>query len=527
MKIKKIYIPLLLGAVAALGIFVGDMLDFDGSSSGLLAKNERKVKLNKLIDYIEYEYVDDVNTDSIVSVTVNGILDQLDPHSVYIPQEDKKRLEESMKGDFVGIGISYYPVQDTITVIKSIKGGPSYKAGIRGGDRILYADDVPLFGKDFNQDIVSATLKGQIGSTVDLRIKRPGQEKLIPITVGRGTVPLKSVQASYMLTDNLGYIKIDRFAESTHDEFVAALNTLKSQGATQLALDMRDNSGGFVYPAERIADEFLEDGKLIVYTQNKTGKKIYTYAKDEGLFEDGEVFVLINENTASAAEILTGALQDNDKGLIVGRRSFGKGLVQREMDLGDGSAVRLTIARYYTPTGRSIQRPYEEGKEAYYNDYKNRYDNGELRSLDSIQVADSLKFTTPLGKIVYGGGGITPDVFVPKNVDYEMEHLSFVLRSGYMDLHVFELLEKDRVYYNGLTQASFISGFEVSDAMVEDFLYFTKARGISLKVSKYTDAFKKYLKASIAQQLYGSGIFEKMINEEDPDIQKIITLSTS
>jgi carboxyl-terminal processing protease len=328
-----------------------------------------------------------------------------------------------------------------------------------------------------------------------------------------------------MLTTQLGYIKINRFAESTHKEFTEALLKLKKQGATQLALDLRNNPGGYISSAEKIVDEFLEDEKLILYTKNKTGKISKTFARDDGIFEEGEVFILINENSASASEIVAGALQDNDKGLIVGRRSFGKGLVQREMSLGDGSAVRLTIARYYTPTGRSIQKPYSLGDKAYFEEYLERYENGELRSADSIKVADSLKFRTPLGKVVYGGGGIIPDVFVPKNIDYEIEHLNYVTRSGYMRMFVFELLDKNRAYYNSLSQVTFNEEVNISDEIIEDFISFAKVRGINLRAQKYRTAYKRYLKATLAGQLFGNNASERMINRDDEMVKKVIELS--
>jgi len=526
MTVNKKYIPLLLGLGIALGIFLGSKLNFGQSDTALFTPtNTKKEKLNKLIDYIDYEYVDAINTDSIVDVTVNGILDNLDPHSVYIPPEELQEIEENLKGDFVGIGISFYPYQDSVAVIQAIEGGPSARVGIKGGDRIVSADGIQLFGKNLSDDSLSRILKGKIDTPVTLKIKREGVDHLIDYKVTRGRVPISSVVASYMLSEELGYIKINRFAESTYDEFKQALKQLQKQGATQLALDLRDNPGGYISSAERIADEFLSDDKLILFTKNKTGKIAKTFAQGGGLFEDGEVFILINENSASASEIVAGALQDNDKGLIIGRRSFGKGLVQREMDLGDGSAVRLTIARYYTPTGRSIQRSYKEGNQAYFNDYLERYENGELRSADSIKVADSLRFTTPLGKVVYGGGGIVPDVFIPKNTDYEIEHLNYVLRSGYMSRFIFEELEKDRPYYNGLNEEQFKNEVFISEEIVEDFLSFAKQRGISLRARTYRNEYKRYLKATMAQQLFGNNAFEQMVNQDDPIVAKVLSIS--
>lgn len=525
MSKKKKYTPLLFAVGIAFGILLGSKLNFGQSDTTLFASNSKKEKLNRLIDYIDYEYVDTVDTDSIVDVTVNGILDNLDPHSVYIPPNELEEIEENMKGDFVGIGISFYPYKDSIAVIRSIEGGPSNSVGIRGGDRIVFADNIPLFGNGISDDSLSGILKGKIDTPVQLKIKREGESELLTYNVRRGRVPLRSVVASYMVNEELGYIKINRFAESTYVEFRKALKELKKQGATQLALDLRDNPGGYISSAEKIADEFLAEDKLILFTKNKRGKINRSYAQDDGIFEDGEVFILINENSASASEIVAGALQDNDKGLIVGRRSFGKGLVQREMALGDGSAVRLTIARYYTPTGRSIQKSYDEGNKAYFQDYKNRYENGELRSADNIKIADSLKFKTPLGKVVYGGGGIIPDVFVPKNTDYEIEHLNYVLRQGYMARFIFEQLEKNRSYFNSLTEQQFKNEIVISDKIVQDFISFAKFRRINLRADVYKEEYKRYLKATMAQQLFGDNAFERMVNENDAMLKKIIDIT--
>ena len=399
---NKIYIPLLLSIACALGIFLGGRLNFD-SSDQLFSANPKKQKLNRLIDYIDYEYVDDIDTDSIVDVTVNKILENLDPHSVYIPKEEYASVNENMKGDFVGIGVSFYNVQDTIVVIQALEGGPSEQIGIKGGDRILFANGDQLFNQGVANDSLTAKLKGKENTRVTLKVFRKGLEELLTFKVKRGKVPIKSVDAAYMLTPQLGYIKINRFAETTFKEFKAALTELEKKGATQIALDLRDNPGGYLSEAINIADEFIKDDKLILFTKNKSGAIEKTFAQRKGDFENGKVFVLINENSASASEVVAGALQDNDVGTIVGRRSYGKGLVQREMALGDGSAVRLTIARYYTPTGRSIQKPYDNGNDSYFNDYLRRYKNGELKNIDSIQVDDSLKYTTP-GKLYMVAG---------------------------------------------------------------------------------------------------------------------------
>ena len=329
--------------------------------------------------------------------------------------------------------------------------------------------------------------------------------------------------AEHIIT--LGYIKINRFAESTPEEFEKALLSLKRKGARQLVLDLRGNPGGYISAAEQIADQFLKEDQLILFTKNKTGKIENAYATDEGNFESGKLYVLINENSASASEIVAGAIQDNDRGVIVGRRSFGKGLVQREMQLGDGSAVRLTIARYYTPTGRSIQRPYDAGNKAYYEDYLSRYKNGEMQSADSIAVADSLRYVTPGGNVVYGGGGIIPDVFIPKDTNYEKEAITYALRAGYMSRFIFEIIEQRRPYFNSLSYEQFQEEVSISDAQMNEFVAYLNARNLKIRIRDYKADLKRYLKAVMAQQLFGNTIFEKLVNAEDPAIIKIKALS--
>jgi carboxyl-terminal processing protease len=526
MAYQKKYLPLVLGVAIAAGIYIGGKLNFTDSPDRLFSTNSKKDKLNRLIDYIDYDYVDEINTDSIVDVTVNGILNNLDPHSVYIPKEDMERVAEEMKGDFVGIGVSFYTYKDTITVIRPIEGGPSAKAGIKGGDRIIMADGDSLFGANLQDGELVKKLKGALNSKVNLKIYRKGEPKLLNITVKRGKIPIKSVDAAYMLTEKLGYIKVNRFAESTYKEFKKGLDKLQDLGATELALDLRDNPGGFLGIAEQIVDEFLEDDKLILFTKNKRGNIENSYATRKGDFEDGKIYVLIDENSASASEIVAGALQDNDKGTIVGRRSYGKGLVQREMDLGDGSAVRLTVSRYYTPTGRSIQRPYENGNKDYYDEYFERLDSGELLDPDKIQVADSLKFVTPKGKVVYGGGGIIPDVFVPLDNSMHNETLNFLQRRGFIGYFVFEELEKDRHLYDGITKRDFIDTFEVSDDLVFAFQDYLNVRTDSkITFVAYHEEVKQFIKATLGDQLFGDGAFEEIFNQRDIMIDEVIKLS--
>ncbi|MBU2900403.1 S41 family peptidase [Maribacter sp. 6B07] len=515
--------PLIIASALALGFFIGGKLNFNDSPERLFSTNSKKDKLNRLIDYIDYEYVDDVNTDSIVDVTVNSILEKLDPHSVYISEKEMSSVADNMKGDFVGIGINFYSYHDTIAVIKTVKDGPSHAKGILPGDRILMADEDTLYGHDFPSEIIVDKLKGKEGTSVDLTVFRKSENRTFNVKVKRGIVPLKSVDAFYMLTKDMGYIKVNRFAESTYKEFKDALGKLQKRGARKLVLDLRDNPGGYLGMAEEMADEFLEDGKLILFTKNKKGKISKSFATDEGSFEDKPIYVLINERSASASEIVAGALQDNDIGTIVGRRSFGKGLVQREMALGDGSAVRLTVSRYYTPTGRSIQKTYANGTKDYYQRFTDRYHSGEMISVDSIKVADSLKFVTPKGKVVYGGGGIIPDVFVPIGSNEE-EAVDSMDNLGFISFFVFEHLDEDRERYAQYTQEEFVNDFNVDDILFEKFVEYSVDRNLRMNFYEHENSIKLFLKANIAEQLFNTNIHAKIKADEDLMLQKVLEL---
>src|SRR5690554_2012809 len=524
MEKRKILLPLWIGLALAGGVFIGSKLNFGDTAEKIFATNSKKDKLNRLIDYIEYEYVDKVNTDSIVDVTVNGILENLDPHSVYIPKGQYAQAADDMRGAFIGIGVSFYIYKDTIAVIRPIPGGPAEVAGIKAGDRIIYADGNKLFGDNVERDSITNYLKGEINSRVALQVYRPSEDKVLNLKLRRKQVPIISVDASFKLSDDLGYIKINRFSETTFKEFEIALKKLKKEGITKLVLDLRNNPGGYVSTAERVVDEFLENNKLVLITKNKNGDISKTYSTRRGDFENGQLYVLINENSASASEIVAGALQDNDIGTIVGRRSFGQGLVQREMSLGDGSAVRLTVARYYTPTGRSIQRPYGKGNKAYFEEYAKRFSNGELLHADSIQVADSLRFVTPKGKIVYGGGGIIPDIFVPKDTSLENETLQYVARSGLMSYFAFEYLDNHRDVFKGMKFESFRDDYEVSDAFANEFMAYSRLAEAHIDLSTHAGELKKALKAALAYQLFGTDEQEIIFNQDDPIILKVLEL---
>ncbi|MBF01896.1 MAG: peptidase S41 [Flavobacterium sp.] len=523
MKTNKIYFPIIIAMAVAIGLLLGNYLN-SFQDSDFLSKNTRKNKLNKLIDFIDREYVDDINTDSIVDLTVNGILENLDPHSVYISKKDLKSVTENMKGDFVGIGVNFYVYKDTVAVIKPIHNGPSERAGIKAGDRILFADNYQLFDKKIQNDSLFSKLKGEKGSTVLITVFRKTTNEKLKIKVKRDVIPIKSVDIALKVNAEIGYIKINRFAETTYDEFHKALLSLKRQGIQDLVIDLRDNGGGYLEMAVAIADELLKDKELIVKTKNKKGSEDETFATSKGDFEKGKVYVLINENSASASEILAGAIQDNDRGTIVGRRSFGKGLVQREMPLGDGSAVRLTIARYFTPSGRSIQKPYDDKADGYFNEFEKRFQSGELYEADSIKVADSLKFKTKRGRIVYGGGGITPDVFVPFEAKHGEEATLMIMQSGVVSYFVFEQLDKKRTFFNTLDFKKLKAEVIEKDDYLEAFKQYVSDSGIILNFSD-KEKIKKYLYAEFVKQLFDDNSYYEILLSEDAMIKKVLELN--
>jgi len=521
MKSKEYYLPILLFSCVALGIIIGSMINFPKRT--ISKKNASKAKIEKLIDFINDEYVDDVNSDSIVELTVNSILANLDPHSVYIPPSEQSTEAEIMKGDFVGIGVNFFMYNDTVTVVKPLENGPAAKAGIKAGDRILYADNSKLFGRKLPTDSLFRKLKGEEGSNVLLTIYRKSSNKKLKIPVVREVVPIKSVDTYLMLNKTSGYIKINRFAENTYDEFRVGLEELKKQGMSTLVIDLRDNGGGYLEKAVEVADELLKDNELIVFTKNRKGNITKTFATEEGIFETGRVYILIDENSASASEILAGAIQDNDRGIIIGRRSFGKGLVQREMDFDDGSAVRLTTSRYYTPSGRSIQKPYIKGEgEQYSHDFETRFESGELYAKDKIKVADSLKFKTKKGRIVYGGGGIVPDIFVPLEVKKGEESLAYILNSGLVSHFVFEQLDHNRNAFKGLKFQTFLAKIQQDDTYVYKFEGYLKESGLDMTLSNNKVLVKKFITAEFARQLFGENQYYQILLKDDTMLKVVL-----
>lgn len=519
---NKNNLPIYFSLATIFGIAIGVLFSGGVGNGWSIAKgNTNELKIKRLLDYIERDYVDPIDTDVLLDEAIGTMLAKLDPHSVYIPKENLQQITENLEGKFAGIGVQFRMIKDSVTVIQTIKGGPSILAGIKAGDRILMANADTLYGKNISSNAIPRFLKGPKNTPVELQVYRKTNDSLFRLKITRNDVIIKSVDLAYMMNPTLGYIKLDRFSRKSYSEFKSALRTLQSKGMKALVLDLRGNGGGYVDIANSIIDEFLEDGKLIVFTKNNKGTIQESFATKKGSFEEGDLYVLIDENSASASEIVAGALQDNDKGTIIGRRSFGKGLVQVEMNLGDGSAVRLTTARYYTPTGRSIQKPYENGsKQQYDNEYRNRIKNGELLNKDSIPIVDSLQYKTPKGRIVYGGGGIVPDIFVPIDTTSFINNFYFRTITNfafdYVDGNRKELAQK-------WTLESYVEDFEVTEGVYDAYLSKIRDARPSYATQKL---LQNYLKAAIANELYGDVGFYRIMHSSDNMLQKVLELES-
>ncbi len=478
-------------------------------------------KLSQFMRYLDQYYVDQIDTDSLATEVIQDLIKKLDPHSFYISKEELSRMAENMQGNFVGIGVSFFMVNDTVNVVRVLPGGPSKTAGILAGDRILIANQDTLYGKQLqSQDIVNI-LRGEEDSPLKLSLFRPSGQKKLLVELNRGAVPITSV-AHYLVEPKIGYIQINRFAETTAREFGKAITALKQQGMTQLILDLRNNPGGYLDAAEEIADTFLSEGKSIVMVESNKGEQEVTYATKEGAFEEGQVYVLINGESASASEVVAGALQDNDRAWILGQRSFGKGLVQQQMPLGTKEAVRLTTARYYTPTGRSIQRSYDKGNEAYYDEVQERYKTGEIADATKIPQNDSLAFTTPKGRVVYGGGGIVPDIYVANTASLDEEWSSYLLRSNLINHFVFRELDQRRKDFNGLDRETFItSALAEKERWITALKQYIKEQGVPLQLEDEelaTIAIHSYL----GLQLFDEAARLEILHRQDEFIQKAL-----
>jgi carboxyl-terminal processing protease len=478
-------------------------------------------KLGSLLYHIDRMYVDDVDNKKLVDAAIVAMLEELDPHSIYIPKEDLEEVNEPLKGNFEGVGIQFNIVRDTIYVVDAIAGGPSERLGIRAGDRVVIIDGENVAGVGFKNNDVMTRLRGKKGTKVDVGILRKGLEGPLDFTITRDKIPIYSVEASYMATPSVGYIKVSRFSATTMKEFREKLVLLEGQGMKDLILDLQGNGGGYLRTAIEMADEFLGDRKLIVYTEGRTSPREDTYATKEGLFEKGKLVVLVDEGSASASEIVSGAIQDWDRGLIVGRRSFGKGLVQRPVMLSDGSAVRLTVSRYYTPSGRSIQKSYEDGVEAYQREKIDRLGKGELTEADSIHAADTVKYFTMNKRIVYGGGGIMPDVFVPIDTSQSSAHFGQLVRKGVLNTFALAYVDANR---NRLITAykdpdAFRTAFMVDDALLAELEVYGEKEGVEQDpegLQRSRDLISIRLKGLIARDLWDTSAYWQVINADNP-----------
>lgn len=526
-KKNNVFLPIILSFVLVLGIWLGYVLSNRTNRGANVNQNyhaSTNDKINSLLDYIEYQYVDTINKKELVEKTVTSMLQSLDPHSSYIAASEFETVNEPLEGNFDGIGVEFNIIKDTIRVINPIEGGPSEKIGIRAGDKIVKVEGKNVAGVKITNKEVFDKLRGKSGTVVKVSILRSGIVKPLEFNITRDAIPLYSLDASYMVKSDVGYIKISKFAATTYDEYLKAFNELSKQGMKKLILDLRGNPGGYLNAAVDISDEFLTNGLQIVYTQGKANPKKTYKATTRGSFENNPLVVLIDEGSASASEIVAGAVQDNDRGTIIGRRSFGKGLVQDQLQLPDGSAIRLTIARYYTPTGRCIQKPYSDDKDQYYNEEYDRYTNGELLNKDSIKLDKTKTYNTPEGKTVYGGGGIMPDVFVPIDTAKTNSFLNKVFYAGAINTFAFEYADKYRAKLKEFTSAkNYIDRFEISNAILDDFYQYCSKQNINLEKAskeKTNEALKPYLKAFIGRDVFDKDAYYPIINQKDKCILK-------
>jgi carboxyl-terminal processing protease len=482
-----------------------------------------------VLTYIEKDYVDTVNSEELVEIAINTMLEKLDPHSVYIPAKDLNLANSQLEGEFDGIGIEFSIIKDTIHVVAPLSGGPSERVGLMSGDKIIKVDDKNVAGVGISNREVFEKLRGPKGSEVNLGIKRRGVEELNNFKITRDKIPQHSVDVSYMINKEIGYIKVSRFSATTYEEFKQALTNLKAQGMNKLVLDLQGNPGGYLGAAFNMADEMISGNKMIVYTDGKDSQYDTEYrARKKGIFEEGPIIILIDEGSASASEIVAGALQDNDRGLIVGRRSFGKGLVQMPIDLSDGSELRLTISRYYTPSGRSIQKPYKSGADPdYKTDILHRYEHGELFSADSIKFNDSLKFETSKGRTVYGGGGIMPDFFVPIDTNHNSEFFRNLFSNNIVKEYSLNYLESNKKNFDKMNQDQFLKNFEVTPVMLKELVRLAERSDVPYNEQEFEiskEAIKLHVKAQIARTLYGNIGFYKVFNKSNEVLNKGLKL---
>ncbi|MBI9034532.1 MAG: S41 family peptidase [Bacteroidales bacterium] len=517
-KKYRIYLPIIFSLVLILGMFLGTRLTQSGGEPNRMFSIAPVAydKIRDILNYIENDYVDTVNTEELREAAITEIITQLDPHSQYIAAQRFTEVKEEMQGNFEGIGVQFRMEKDTVAIIQVIPGGPSEKVGLLSGDRIVTIEKDTVAGVKMDTDDIVKQLKGKRGTKVNIGIFRRGEQDLIDFTIIRDIIPTYSVDASYMVTDSVGYVKLSKFSATSYTEVRDALLELKEKGMSKLIFDLRGNSGGYLGIAIHLADEFLSQDKLIVYTKGTNRPKEMNFASKAGIFENQKLIVLIDENSASASEIIAGAVQDNDRGAIIGRRSFGKGLVQEELHFQDGSALRLTVARYYTPSGRCIQKSYENGIEEYYKEFYERFHNGELESEDSIKLPDSLKYYTLNGREVYGGGGITPDIFVPLDYDAEAVYYNKILNRGVLYQFAFEYTDSHREE---------LKKYEVTKKVFNEFVAFASVKGVegdSKQIKRDQAKLEVLIKAFIGRNLYDDKAFYPIYHKIDKGIEKAL-----
>lgn len=485
-------------------------------------------KLRQVMTYIENDYVDEVNTETIVDGVIEDMLSRLDPHSVYITREDLELTQSQLQGNFEGIGIEFNIFKDTVTVVAPLSGGPSEKLGIMSGDKIVKVDGENIAGIGITNRGVVTRLRGEKGSEVKVSILRKGVSELIDFNIERDVIPQYSVDVSYMIDDETGYIKVSRFSATTFLEFKEALFKLKEKGMSKLVLDLTGNPGGYLDRAVDMADEFLADNQMIVYTEGKESKYNDSHiSRKEGEFEEGPLIVLLDEGSASASEIVAGALQDHDRALIVGRRSFGKGLVQMPIPLNDGSQLRLTISRYYTPSGRCIQKPYDDDFDAYHREYIDRFENGEVFDEGSVKVNDSLTYFTDKGREVYGGGGIVPDYFVPFDTSGNSRYMNRLFTSNTVAEYTLNYHEQNKDRLESMGLHSFLNDFEVTDVMLNDIIALAKTNDLKLNKDQFSQSkelIRMYVKAYIARSVWDNEGFYPVINQNNEILQRALEL---
>lgn len=520
-KKLQVWLPLLFSLIMIAGMFFGFKLNQQTGSTQGFFKRDHRSALQEALDLIKSRYVDSVKIDSLQDNAMQGIMSELDPHSVYIAASNVSEANEDIIGNFEGIGVEFSIFSDTVNVLYVIPDGPSDRAGLQVGDRIIKVNDSSIVSNKLTSVAIRKMIRGEAGSKIKLAVYRNNTIQYFYVT--RGTIPLPSLDAAYMLDSTTGYIKLNKFSETTYQEFMQSMERLQGQGMKKLVLDLRDNGGGLLSQAINIADEFLDDNKLIVYTQGANTPKREYRCNKEGVFENGKLAVLVNELTASASEILAGALQDWDRATIIGRRTFGKGLVQEQYALTDGSALRLTVARYYTPSGRSIQRPYDKGKAAYMEDLYGRYAHGELEYADSNHIANGKKYKTHDGRIVYGGGGIMPDVFVGIDTSVLLRSVTQLYLDGRFNNFVYTYYMKHLPEWKQYkTPADFINRYQDSNDAWNQLVRFAEKDSINLaKIpAKDKQAVQDRIKAYLARFKWRTQGFYQVLNASDEAVKK-------